>query len=46
VPDQSAPAIAHYPVLGAAAVLVGAFVVNFDTRLFSIGLPCLRAPSA
>jgi MFS transporter, DHA2 family, multidrug resistance protein len=32
----------HYPALGAAAVLVGAFVVNFDTRLFSIGLPDLR----
>jgi MFS transporter, DHA2 family, multidrug resistance protein len=32
----------HYPVLGAAAVLVGAFVVNFDTRLFSIALPDLR----
>jgi hypothetical protein len=32
----------HYPVLGAAAVLMGAFVVNFDTRLFSIGLPDLR----
>ena len=32
----------HYPILGAAAVLVGAFVVNFDTRLFSIGLPDLR----
>ena len=29
-------------MLGAAAVLVGAFVVNFDTRLFSIGLPDLR----
>lgn len=32
----------HYPLLGAAAVLIGAFVVNFDTRLFSVGLADLR----
>ncbi|TXL71380.1 MFS transporter [Vineibacter terrae] len=32
----------HNPVLGAAAVLVGAFLVSFDQRLFAIGLPDLR----
>ena len=32
----------HDPVLGAAAVLVGAFLVSFDQRLFAIGLPDLR----
>ncbi|MBS9477008.1 MFS transporter [Ancylobacter radicis] len=30
------------PVLAAAAVLLGSFLVGFDTRLFSIGLPDLR----
>ncbi|WGD29793.1 MFS transporter [Ancylobacter sp. WKF20] len=30
------------PVLAAAAVLLGSFIVGFDTRLFSIGLPDLR----
>lgn len=33
----------HYPVLAVAAVLVGSFVVGFDTRLFTVGLPDLRA---
>jgi MFS transporter, DHA2 family, multidrug resistance protein len=32
----------HRPILGAAAVLIGAFVVNLDTRLFSVGLADLR----
>ena len=32
----------HYPVLGAVAVLLGAFLVGFDQRLFAIGLPDLR----
>ena len=30
------------PVYAAAAVLLGSFLVGFDTRLFSIGLPDLR----
>ena len=30
------------PALAAAAVLLGSFLVGFDTRLFSIGLPDLR----
>jgi DHA2 family multidrug resistance protein len=32
----------HHPVLGAAALLLGAFLVSFDQRLFAIGLPDLR----
>jgi DHA2 family multidrug resistance protein len=32
----------HYPVLGAAAVLLGAFLVSFDQRLIATGLPDLR----
>ena len=32
----------HHPVLAVVAVLLGAFVVSFDTRLFGIGLPDLR----
>lgn len=39
------PAPAHActrPVYAAAAVLLGSFLVGFDTRLFSIGLPDLR----
>lgn len=30
------------PVYAAAAVLLGSFLVGFDTRLFSVGLPDLR----
>lgn len=30
------------PVFAAAAVLLGSFLVGFDTRLFSVGLPDLR----
>lgn len=33
----------HYPLLGVAAILLGAFIVGFDTRLFGVGLPDLRA---
>jgi DHA2 family multidrug resistance protein len=32
----------QHPVLAVAAVLLGAFVVSFDTRLFAMGLPDLR----
>jgi DHA2 family multidrug resistance protein len=32
----------HYPVLAVVAVLLGTFVVSFDTRLFATGLPDLR----
>src|SRR5215813_4826634 len=32
----------HSPVLAVIAVLLGCFVVSFDTRLFAIGLPDLR----
>jgi DHA2 family multidrug resistance protein len=32
----------HYPVLAVVAVLLGAFIVSFDTRLFAMGLPDLR----
>lgn len=32
----------HRPVLGVAAVLVGAFLVSFDQRVFALGLPDLR----
>ncbi|MFT0862623.1 MFS transporter [Ancylobacter sp. G4_0304] len=39
-PAQSAPC--PRPAYAAAAVLLGSFLVGFDTRLFSIGLPDLR----
>jgi MFS transporter, DHA2 family, multidrug resistance protein len=32
----------HYPVLAVGAVLLGAFIASFDTRLFALGLPDLR----
>jgi DHA2 family multidrug resistance protein len=32
----------HDPRLAVVAVLLGAFIVGFDTRLFSLGLPDLR----
>ena len=35
-------AIARYPLFAVGAVLLGAFLANFDTRLTSIGLPDLR----
>ncbi|QRG06544.1 MFS transporter [Xanthobacter dioxanivorans] len=40
--DQAQGQIAPQPVFAAAAVLLGSFLVGFDTRLFSIGLPDLR----
>lgn len=32
----------HRPVLAVVAVVLGAFIVSFDTRLFALGLPDLR----
>lgn len=32
----------HRPVLAVFAVVLGAFIVSFDTRLFAMGLPDLR----
>jgi DHA2 family multidrug resistance protein len=32
----------HYPLAAVGAVLLGAFIASFDTRLFAIGLPDLR----
>jgi MFS transporter, DHA2 family, multidrug resistance protein len=34
--------IARYPLFAVGAVLLGAFLANFDTRLSSVGLPDLR----
>jgi DHA2 family multidrug resistance protein len=34
--------IAHYPIFAVGAVLLGSFLANFDTRIFSIGLPDIR----
>src|SRR5258708_28483984 len=34
--------ISHRPIFAVGAVLLGAFLANFDTRLFSIGLPDIR----
>jgi DHA2 family multidrug resistance protein len=34
--------ISHRPIFAVGAVLLGAFLANFDTRLFSVGLPDLR----
>ncbi|MDB5563666.1 MAG: Major facilitator superfamily 1, partial [Tardiphaga sp.] len=34
--------ISHRPIFAVGAVLFGAFLANFDTRLFSIGLPDIR----
>src|ERR1700727_2264087 len=33
---------AHRPVFAVGAVLLGAFLANFDSRLFTIGLPDLK----
>lgn len=42
-PSTIAPAQPYgRPLYAAAAVLLGSFLVGFDTRLFSIGLPDLR----
>jgi len=34
--------VARYPVFAVVAVLLGAFLANFDSRLTSVGLPDLR----
>jgi MFS transporter, DHA2 family, multidrug resistance protein len=34
--------VSHRPIFAVGAVLLGAFLANFDTRLFSIGLPDIR----
>jgi len=34
--------LSHHPLLAVAAVLLGAFIVSYDTRLFVLGLPDLR----
>ncbi|MCS3445046.1 MULTISPECIES: MFS transporter [Bradyrhizobium] len=34
--------VARYPLFAVAAVLLGAFLANFDSRLTSVGLPDLR----
>lgn len=38
----SAGAVAQYPIFAVGAVLLGSFLANFDTRIFSIGLPDIR----
>jgi MFS transporter, DHA2 family, multidrug resistance protein len=44
ISDASASAgrPSHYPLLAAAAALLGAFIFSFDQRLFGMGLPDLR----
>src|SRR5690349_12414299 len=34
--------VSHHPIFAVGAVLLGAFLANFDTRIFSIGLADLR----
>lgn len=34
--------VSHRPIFAVGAVLLGSFLANFDTRLFSIGLPDIR----
>jgi DHA2 family multidrug resistance protein len=34
--------VSHHPVFAVGAVLLGAVLANFDTRIFSVGLPDLR----
>jgi DHA2 family multidrug resistance protein len=38
----SAGAVSHRPMFAVGAVLLGAFLANFDSRLFTISLPDLR----
>jgi MFS transporter, DHA2 family, multidrug resistance protein len=38
----SAGAVSHRPIFAVGAVLLGAFLANFDSRLFTIGLPDLK----
>lgn len=41
-PGDAAEEASPRPVLAVAALLVGSFLVGFDTRLFTLGLPDLR----
>src|SRR6201991_1521870 len=34
--------VSHRPMFAVGAVLLGAFLANFDSRLFTIGLPDLK----
>src|SRR6201995_5985018 len=34
--------VSHRPIFAVGAVLLGAFLANFDSRLFTIGLPDLK----
>ena len=34
--------VSHRPIFAVAAVLMGAFLANFDSRLFTIALPDLK----
>src|SRR3984893_12643126 len=38
----SAGGVSHRPMFAVGAVLLGAFLANFDSRLFTIGLPDLK----
>jgi len=38
----SVGAVSHRPIFAVGAVLLGAFLANFDSRLFTIGLPDLK----
>jgi DHA2 family multidrug resistance protein len=38
----STGAVSHRPIFAVGAVLLGAFLANFDSRLFTIGLPDLK----
>jgi DHA2 family multidrug resistance protein len=38
----STGAVSHRPIVAVGAVLLGAFLANFDSRLFTIGLPDLK----
>src|ERR1700755_163012 len=34
--------VSHHPIFAVGAVLMGAFLANFDSRLFTIALPDLK----
>ncbi|UZE47814.1 MFS transporter [Rhodopseudomonas sp. P2A-2r] len=34
--------VSHRPIFAVGAVLLGSFLANFDTRIFSVGLPDIR----
>ncbi|MEA2822405.1 MAG: transporter, family, multidrug resistance protein, partial [Bradyrhizobium sp.] len=38
----SAGGVSHHPMFAVGAVLLGAFLANFDSRLFTISLPDLK----